>query len=124
MFLKDFKVYGFKTFGKKIEIDFQKGITAIVGPNGAGKTNLIESLNWVLGETKMSDLRVKTADQLIFHGSPNLKPLGLAEVSLTMINTENLLPIDFSEVNLTRRVSKDGISEYYINKSKCIRSQR
>ncbi|MCK4906088.1 MAG: AAA family ATPase [Spirochaetes bacterium] len=119
MFLKDFKVYGFKTFGKKIEIDFQKGITAIVGPNGAGKTNLIESLNWVLGETKMSDLRVKTADQLIFHGSPNLKPLGLAEVSLTMINTENLLPIDFSEVNLTRRVSKDGISEYYINKSKC-----
>jgi len=117
--LKKLSIYGFKTFGRKTEIDFQDGITAIVGPNGAGKSNLIEALNWVTGETKMSDLRVKSAAELIFHGSATLKPLSYAEVSLTIENNENLLPIDYAEINITRRVNKDGSGEYYINKTRC-----
>ncbi len=117
--LKKLSIYGFKTFGRKTEIDFQDGITAIVGPNGAGKSNLIEALNWVTGETKMSDLRVKNAAELIFHGSATLKPLSYAEVSLTIENNENLLPIDYAEINITRRVNKDGSGEYYINKTRC-----
>lgn len=120
MYLKSLKIYGFKTFGRKVTIDFQHGITAIVGPNGSGKSNLIEALNWVVGETRMADLRVKTADQLIFHGSPSMKPLSIAEVSLTIENSDNHLPIDYTEVNITRRLSKDGTSEYYLNKNRCI----
>ncbi len=120
MFLKNLKIYGFKTFGRKVVVDFQKGITAIVGPNGAGKSNLIDALNWVTGETKLSDLRVRTSEQLIFHGSPSLKPLSLAEVSLTIENTDNLLPIEYAEVNITRRIYRDGTSEFFINKNKCI----
>lgn len=119
LFLKNLKIYGFKTFGRKVTIDFQKGITAIVGPNGAGKSNLIEALNWVIGETKLSNIRVKTQDQLIFHGSPALRPLALAEVSLTIENSEGRLPIDYTEVNITRRVSKDGTGEYLLNKNRC-----
>ncbi|HOG64228.1 MAG TPA: AAA family ATPase, partial [Spirochaetota bacterium] len=120
MFLKNLKIYGFKTFGRKVVVDFQKGITAIVGPNGAGKSNLIDALNWVTGETRLSDLRVRTSEQLIFHGSPSLKPLSLAEVSLTIENTDNLLPIEYAEVNITRRIYRDGTSEFFINKNKCI----
>lgn len=120
MYLKSLKIYGFKTFGRKVTIDFQHGITAIVGPNGSGKSNLIEALNWVVGETRMADLRVKTADQLIYHGSPTMKPLSIAEVSLTIENSDNHLPIDYSEVNITRRLSKDGTSEYFLNKNRCI----
>lgn len=119
MFLKKLKILGFKTFGRKVTIDFQKGITAIVGPNGAGKSNLIDSLNWVIGETKLSNLRVRSSDQLIFHGSPSLRPLSLAEVSLTIENSEDRLPIDYSEVNITRRISKDGAGEYLLNRSRC-----
>jgi chromosome segregation protein len=114
------KISGFKTFGHKVEIDFQDGITAIVGPNGVGKSNLIDALNWVTGETRLSDLRVRSSEQLIFHGSPNLKPLSLAEVSLTIENHEGMLPVEFSEVNITRRIHRDGTSELYLNKSKCI----
>ena len=120
MFLKNPLIYGFKTFGRKVVVDFQKGITAIVGPNGAGKSNLIDALNWVTGETRLSDLRVRTSEQLIFHGSPSLKPLSLAEVSLTIENTDNLLPIEYAEVNITRRIYRDGTSEFFINKNKCI----
>jgi chromosome segregation protein len=119
VFLKNLKIYGFKTFGKKVEIEFQKGITAIVGPNGAGKSNLIEALNWVLGESTLRYLRVREMQQLIFHGSPSLKPLSLAEVSITFDNPDNRLPIDYSEVNITRRISRDGQSEYLINRNRC-----
>lgn len=119
LFLKNMKVYGFKTFAKKVTIQFQKGITAIVGPNGAGKTNLIDALNWVLGETRLKNMRVKSPTQLIFHGSPSLKPLSLAEVSITLENTDNRLPIDYSEVNIARRITKDGQGEFFINQGRC-----
>jgi len=119
LFLKNLKISGFKTFGRKVELDFQGGVTAIVGPNGAGKSNLIDALSWVTGETKLSDLRVRSSEQLIFHGSPSLKPLSLAEVSLTIENADGLLPIEYTEVNITRRVHRDGMSEFFINRNKC-----
>ena len=120
MFLKSLKISGFKTFGRKVTVDFQRGITAIVGPNGAGKSNLIDALNWVMGETRLSDLRVDLLEKLIFHGSQSLKPLSLAEVSLTLENTDGMLPIEHTEVNITRRVHRDGTSEFFLNNKRCL----
>lgn len=119
MLLKKLEIYGFKSFADRIEIEFDKGITAIVGPNGSGKSNVADAVRWVLGEQSAKSLRGNKMEDIIFSGTQVRKPLGFAEVSLTLDNTDESLPVDFSEVTITRRVFRSGESEYYINRSSC-----
>ncbi|MGC4044954.1 MAG: chromosome segregation protein SMC [Armatimonas sp.] len=119
MHLKRLTLHGFKTFAEKTEIQFVPGVTCIVGPNGSGKSNLLDALVWCLGEQKASSLRAGNARDVIFAGSTKRKPLGMAEVSLTVDNEDRFLPLDFSEITVTRRIYKDGASEYLLNKTAC-----
>ncbi|MEM4204999.1 MAG: AAA family ATPase, partial [Candidatus Methanomethylicaceae archaeon] len=119
MFIKKLELLGFKTFADKTEIEFSNGITAIVGPNGSGKSNIADALLWVLGESNIRNLRGQRAIDVIFNGSEKRRPLGLAEVSLTLDNTCGTLPLDFSEVTVTRRTYRSGEAEYFINKTRC-----
>lgn len=119
MYFKRLEVFGFKSFADKITIDFEPGITCIVGPNGCGKTNIVDAIRWVLGEQSPKRLRAGRMEDLIFNGSRTRKPLGIAEVSLTIDNSQNILPIEYREVTTTRRLFRSGESEYYINKSPC-----
>src|SRR5260221_14721225 len=104
MRLKRLTLHGFKTFADKTEVEFVPGVTAIVGPNGSGKSNLLDALVWCLGEQKASALRAGSARDVIFAGSSRRKPLGMAEVSLTVDNEDRFLPLDFAEVTITRRI--------------------
>lgn len=97
---------------------FGEGLTAIVGPNGSGKSNVADAVRWVLGEQSLSNLRAKRTEDLVFAGSSKRAPLGMAEVSITIDNTDRIVPLDFAEVTLTRRAYRSGENEYYINKSK------
>lgn len=119
MLLKRFEVFGFKSFADKTELDFSPGINAIVGPNGSGKSNLSDAIRWALGEQSIRTLRGAKMEDVIFAGTTQRKPLGIAEVSLTFDNFDALLPLDFGEVTITRRVFRSGESEYFINKSHC-----
>lgn len=116
--LKRLETYGFKSFADKIEIDFDKGITAIVGPNGSGKSNITDAIRWVLGEQNVRNLRGTKAEDIIFTGSAARRALGVAEVSLVFDN-DGTLPVDFKEVVITRRLFRSGESEFYINKGRC-----
>ncbi|MBZ0268650.1 AAA family ATPase, partial [bacterium] len=116
MNLKSLELFGFKSFMRKLDIHFSDGITVIVGPNGCGKTNVTDALRWVLGEPNARNLRGKAMQDLIFNGTRDYKPLNVAEVSLTVDNSSGVLPIDFTEVTVTRRVFRDGESEFLINK--------
>lgn len=116
--LKKLEAYGFKSFADKIEVDFDKGITAIVGPNGSGKSNISDAVKWVLGEQNVRNIRGVKAEDIIFAGSETRRPMGVAEVSLYFDN-DGALPVDFSEVVVTRRLFRTGESEFYINKSRC-----
>ena len=116
--LKKLEAYGFKSFADKIEVDFDKGITAIVGPNGSGKSNISDAIKWVLGEQNVRNIRGVKAEDVIFAGSESRRPMGVAEVSLYFDN-DGTLPIDFNEVVVTRRLFRSGESEFYINKSRC-----
>lgn len=118
MQLKRLEAYGFKSFADKINIDFDKGITAIVGPNGSGKSNITDAIRWVLGEQNIRNLRGTKAEDIIFTGSAARKALGVAEVSLIFENNGEL-PVDFKEVVVTRRIFRSGESEFYINRSRC-----
>ncbi|MCK4532969.1 AAA family ATPase, partial [bacterium] len=100
-------------------IEFESGITAIVGPNGCGKTNVVDAIKWVMGEQSTHQLRGKRMEDVIFNGSRTRKPLSMAEVSLTLDNSQNVLPVDYKEVNIMRRLFRSGESEYYINKNRC-----
>lgn len=117
MILKKLEIAGFKSFGKKVELDFDSPITAIVGPNGSGKSNVSEAIRWVLGEQSMKSLRGKRGEDLIFHGSNNASQLGKARVSITFNNEQQVFPVDFPEVVITREVYRDGANEYRLNDS-------
>jgi len=119
LYLKKIEIHGFKSFAEKVEIDFNKGITGIVGPNGSGKSNVIDAVRWVLGEQSPKTLRGGKMEYLIFSGTTHRKPLGMAEVSLCFDNTHRILPIDYSEVTITRRIYRSGESEYLLNKTQC-----
>lgn len=119
MNLRKLELFGFKSFMRKLDIHFSDGITVIVGPNGCGKTNVTDALRWVLGEGNARMLRGKTMEDLIFNGTRDYKPLNVAEVGLTVDNSAGILPIDYAEVTVTRRVYRDGESEFLINKVPC-----
>ncbi|MEE8575834.1 MAG: AAA family ATPase, partial [candidate division Zixibacteria bacterium] len=121
MNLKRIDILGFKSFANKTSVTFSNGVTAIVGPNGCGKTNILDSLRWVLGEQKMSLLRGGKMEEVIFNGSHDLKALGMAEVTLTVRNDRGLLPTEYTEVQVTRRLFRSGESEYLLNKTPCRR---
>ncbi|MCK9409182.1 MAG: chromosome segregation protein SMC [Bacteroidetes bacterium] len=119
MYLSKLEVVGFKSFANKVNISFDVGMTAIVGPNGCGKTNVVDAIRWALGEQKPSRLRSDKMEDVIFNGTKNRKPLGMADVSLTIENTKGILPSEYKEVVITRRVYRSGESEYYLNKTLC-----
>jgi chromosome segregation protein len=119
MQLKRIKTFGFKTFAEPTAMDFAGGITAIVGPNGSGKSNLVDAFRWVLGEQSSKSLRSGKMEDVIFAGNEKRKPLGLAEVSITFENSDRRMPIDFTEVELTRRAYRAGEIEYFINRNQC-----
>src|SRR6187455_2300468 len=125
MYLKNLTVLGFKSFADKTSLNFQPGVTAVVGPNGCGKSNISDAVRWVLGEQSAKALRGGEMADVIFNGTDGRKPLGMAEVSLTIgeVDAEHLqaagVEIGFNEVTVTRRVFRDGGSEYFINKTAC-----
>src|SRR6201985_734970 len=119
MQLTQLEIKGFKSFGDKITINFNEGVTAIVGPNGCGKSNVVDSIRWVLGEQSTRMLRSEKMDNIIFNGSKSRKPANLAEVSLTFDNTKNILPVEFSQVTLTRKLYRNGDSESRLNDVQC-----
>lgn len=119
MFLKRVELAGFKSFADKTELEFVQGITAVVGPNGSGKSNISDSIRWVLGEQSAKSLRGGKMEDIIFAGSDARKAVNIGEVSLTLDNTDQALPLDFNEVTVTRRVHRSGESEYLINKQAC-----
>ena len=116
MKLKSFETYGFKSFADKTELNFDKGITAIVGPNGSGKSNISDAIRWVLGEQSAKYLRGGKMEDVIFSGTAKRRALGLAEVNLVFDNSDHQLHVDFDEVSLTRRLYRSGDSDYMINK--------
>ena len=125
MYLKNLTVLGFKSFADKTSLNFQPGVTAIVGPNGCGKSNVSDAIRWVLGEQSAKALRGGEMADVIFNGTDGRKPFGMAEVSLTIggVDEENLhaagVEMAYNEVTVTRRVFRDGGSEYFINKTAC-----
>ncbi len=119
MRLKKLELYGFKSFAQRTEIVFNEGITAIVGPNGSGKSNIGDAVRWVLGEQSAKTLRGASMQDVIFSGTQKRKPLSYCEVSLVFDNGDNSLPLEYSEVIVTRRVYRSGESEYFLNRSSC-----
>ena len=119
MRLKTLEIKGFKSFADKTVLNFDDNITGIVGPNGCGKSNIVDSIRWVIGEQKISQLRSENLDALVFNGSKSRSASGLAEVSLTFENTRNLLPTEFSNVKITRKFYRSGESEYRLNDVQC-----
>jgi chromosome segregation protein len=119
VYLKQLDIIGFKSFPNKTSIKFSPGKTAIVGPNGCGKTNVLDAIRWVMGEQKITLLRGSKMEEVIFNGSRDMAPLGMAEVTLTMINNRGVLPTEYSEVQITRRLFRSGEAEYLLNKVPC-----
>src|SRR6058998_722906 len=125
MYLKSLQLVGFKSFAEKTTLEFLPGVTAIVGPNGCGKSNVADAIRWVLGEQSAKALRGSEMADVIFNGTDGRKPLGLAKVSLNIgdVDGEHLtaagVELAYNEVTLTRRVFRDGTSEYFINRTPC-----
>ena len=119
MRLQKLEIKGFKSFGDKVTINFDEGVTAVVGPNGCGKSNIVDAIRWVLGEQKTTVLRSDKMENVIFNGSENRKPLQMAEVSLSFENTQNVLPTEYSQVTITRKLFREGEGEYCLNGVPC-----
>lgn len=119
MHLKSLTLKGFKSFASPTTLRFEPGITCVVGPNGSGKSNVVDALTWVMGEQGAKTLRGGKMEDVIFAGTSSRAPLGRAEVTLTIDNSDNALPIEYSEVSITRRMFRDGAGEYEINGSRC-----
>ena len=119
MFLKSLSLKGFKSFASATRLDFEPGVTVVVGPNGSGKSNVVDALAWVLGAQRPSAVRSQKMDDVIFAGTTKMKALGRAEVSITLDNSARLMPIEFEEVTITRRLFRTGDSEYEINGVPC-----
>ncbi|MGN7722740.1 chromosome segregation protein SMC [Chitinophaga sp. 22620] len=119
MRLKTLEIKGFKSFADKTVLHFDEGVTGVIGPNGCGKSNIIDSIRWVIGEHKISNLRSENQAGLVFNGSRTRSASGMAEVSLTFENTKNVLPTEFTTVTITRKFYKNGDSEYRLNDVAC-----
>lgn len=119
MRLSSLEIKGFKSFGDRVIIHFDKGVTSVVGPNGSGKSNVVDAMRWVLGEQKMRMLRSEKMENIIFNGTKTRKPANLAEVSLTFVNDKGILPVEFTTVCVTRRLYRSGDSEYLLNGVTC-----
>ena len=119
MKLKKLELYGFKSFAQRTEIVFDEGITGIVGPNGSGKSNIGDAVRWVLGEQSAKTLRGASMSDVIFNGTQKRKPLSYCEVSLVFDNDDHALAMEAAEVMVTRRVYRNGESEYYLNRTAC-----
>ncbi len=119
MYLKSLTLKGFKSFADRAHMTFEPGLTVIVGPNGSGKSNISDAILWVLGEQSAKQLRGQAMEDVIFSGSSARKPVSVAEVTLVLDNADHVLPVDFDEVAITRRMYRSGESEYLINQSPC-----
>lgn len=119
MYLKRIEVAGFKSFANRTTIQFEDQVTAIVGPNGSGKSNITEAIRWVLGESSAKSLRGGRMPDIIFAGSESRKPLNIAEVTIVLDNSDNYLPIEYTEVSVTRRLRRTGESDFFLNKQAC-----
>ncbi|MGB5106245.1 MAG: chromosome segregation protein SMC, partial [Candidatus Zixiibacteriota bacterium] len=119
MYLSGLEILGFKSFPVKTSVEFAAGITGVVGPNGCGKTNVLDSIRWVLGEQRISILRGGKMEDVIFAGTREMKPLGMAEVSLHIVNNRGVLPTEYNNITITRRLHRSGDSEYLLNNVAC-----
>ena len=119
MYISELKIHGFKSFAKKEKLKFGEGVTVIVGPNGCGKTNIVDAIRWVLGEQKYSVLRSSKMGDVIFNGADGLKPLSVCEASLTVHNNRGKLPVEYNDIEIGRRIYRNGDSEYFLNRTPC-----
>ena len=119
MYISSLVLHGFKSFGKRTALTFGEGITGLVGPNGCGKTNLVDALRWVLGEQRQSVLRSARMEEVIYHGSRSRKPANFSEVTLSIHNNKSTLPLEYTDIDISRRLYRDGESEYLINGNPC-----
>ena len=113
MYISNLHLQGFKSFLHKTDLKFGEGITAVVGPNGCGKSNIVDAIRWVLGEQKTSLLRSDKMEGIIFNGTKNKKPLSFCEASMLINNNMGVLPIEYNDVEISRRLYKNGESEFY-----------
>ena len=119
MHISKLKLQGFKSFLNKTNLNFGEGVTAVVGPNGCGKSNIVDAIRWILGEQKISILRSNKMEDVIFNGTKSRKPLSFCEASLLIHNSREILPIEYNDVEISRRLYRSGESEFYINKNLC-----